>query len=121
MIETIIVVGVFLLILHLSETGVAKSNTSSFDNSNHSNSFKSNRYYRKNRVTHCHYCKTKLNSEDHDECTSCSWLICPECGACGYDCLMSKSLSRTESNREENPQKIKAAEYARAISIAQDA
>jgi hypothetical protein len=31
---------------------------------------------------HCWKCKSELNSNEHETCQDCHWLICPDCGAC---------------------------------------
>lgn len=35
----------------------------------------------------CWHCGKSLNSEDHESCPSCNWLICPKCNACSKDCM----------------------------------
>ena len=40
------------------------------------------------RITHCWKCHRHLNNEIHQECVSCNWIICPNCGACESNCPM---------------------------------
>ncbi|MBM6616321.1 hypothetical protein [Bacillus suaedaesalsae] len=37
------------------------------------------------RHTHCWRCRTRLNSQSHNKCSRCNWLIC-SCGACQQGC-----------------------------------
>lgn len=35
------------------------------------------------RVTHCWFCKSKLDNAVNSECNACGWILCGNCGACG--------------------------------------
>ena len=41
-------------------------------------------YDQKHRTTGCYECKSGLDNEVDLECSRCSWIICTNCGACGY-------------------------------------
>jgi hypothetical protein len=35
------------------------------------------------RQPHCYRCKTDLDSQSDDSCSSCGWIRCVQCSACG--------------------------------------
>ena len=66
--------------------------------------------YKKDRVTHCHSCKSYLDSLSNIECDDCGWLICDKCGACEYDCSKTK--------KQQNKKKLAIATAATATTLA---
>ena len=41
------------------------------------------------RSTVCWSCHEPINNAQYPECPLCRWIICPQCGACSYDCICS--------------------------------
>jgi hypothetical protein len=36
------------------------------------------------RTAVCHECGNHLDSRSDSVCPRCGWIICPDCGSCGY-------------------------------------
>lgn len=68
------------------------------------------RRYSSYREAHCR-CANELNSDQHDKCGSCGWLICDSCGEC--NCCLSNTVAhkletpntdmRTQMKKQEQP------------------
>lgn len=88
--ELLILIGIGVVIWLVSESDKKKYSNYNYT---YDTPRDSNKSYKRNRVTHCHSCKTNLASVSEKECSNCGWLICPNCGSCEYSCSKSKSHS----------------------------
>lgn len=89
--ELLILIGIGVVIWLVNESHKKKNSNYNYSYDTPPDSVTS--YKKRNRVTHCHSCKTNLTSLSEKECSNCGWLICPNCGACEYSCSKSKSNS----------------------------
>jgi hypothetical protein len=71
------------------------------------------------RISHCWKCKKTVDSEDHNKCGICGWIICP-CGSCEMNCPGGEGARSAEEEREAQEKIDLAVKYQDKIKRACD-
>jgi ferredoxin len=71
------------------------------------------------RVSHCWKCKKTVDSEQHNKCGTCGWIIC-RCGACEKNCPVGEGARSIEEERAAREKIDLAVKYQDKIKRACD-